>query len=198
MTSRARVIWLVVVFLAALVGIAYWQMARLSKGLRTMPAGNAGEILVGALSARMLAPGVDGTRQMALTTEPLLDQYQKNPKLAHQRYLLVVTWVHASQIFKTIDRNLPPEGEMLNSSTVPEIPQEERVDGWGKPYCILAGADRMTFLSGGGNVALNCESLRQTAIQTASQSTDSRLTRNGALLVAVYKRGEKIPTIRLD
>jgi len=197
MTTRTRVICWILIIVAAVAGIVWWQMARLRKGLRTMPADNAREILVAALSAQVLATGVDGTQQMGQEPEPLLDQHQKNPGLVHRRYLLVLTWVHASQIFKAIGHNPQIEGKMVSSGTIPGIPQQERVDGWGRPYCILAGPDRVTFLSGGGNAALNCESLLQTAVQAASRSTDSRLTKDGDLLVAVYKRGERIPTTGL-
>ncbi len=190
MKKKTRLICLIVILFAIVGGIVWWQYAKLSKGLRTMPAGHAGEILVGALSGRVLSPGVDGTQPTVQGTEPLLDQYRENPKLAHQRYLLVMTWIHASQMFKAIGSDPRYEGQMMNSSAVEGIPQKERVDGWGQPYCIFAGTDRMTFLSGGGNVALNCESLRQTATQAASRSRDSRLTKDGELLVTVYS-GEK-------
>jgi hypothetical protein len=197
MTRRTRIICWIVFVVAIVAGIVWWQYAKLSKGLRTMPVGDAGEILIGALSGRVLAPGVDGTQPTVQGTEPLLDQYHDNPKLAHQRYLLVMTWVYASQMFKAIGSDPQYEGQMMSSNGVEGIPQKERVDGLGKPYCIFRGTDRMTFLSGAGN-ALNCELLRQTATQAASRSRDSRLTREGELLVTVYRLGETVPTTRFD
>lgn len=198
MTKKTRLIYWIVILLAIVAGIVWWQYAKLGRGIRTMPAGDAGEILVGALSGRVLSPGIDGAQPTEQGRKPLLDQYRENPNLAHQRYLLVMTWIHASQMFKAIGSDPRYQGQMMNSSAVEGIPQKERVDGWGQPFCIFAGTDRMTFLSGGGNVALNCESLRQTATQAASESRDSRLTKDGELLVAVYKQGEKIPTTQLD
>ncbi len=198
MSRRTRVICWIVLASAIVAGIVWWQLAKLSRGLQTMPAGGAGEILVDALSAEVLASGVDGSQPSALGTKPLLDQYHENPALAHRRYLLVMTWVHASQIFKTLGPNPRFAGQMLSSAAVEEVPQKERIDGWGKPYCIFADAGRMTFLSSGGNDALNCETLRQTAMQVTDNSTDSRLTKKGDLLVAVYKRGEHVPTTRLE
>jgi hypothetical protein len=99
-----------------------------------------------------------------------------------------MTWVNASKIFKAVGQNPPSEGEMLSSTSLSSVPAANRVDGWGNSYCILSGTDQMTFLSSGGNAAPNCQSLRQTAEEAASKSTDSRLTRDGNLLVAVYKR----------
>ena len=185
MTKRTRVIWWVVILVAIVGGILWWQYAKLGRGLRTMPARTAGEVLISSLSKEVLAPGVDGTAQGA---GPLLDQYRKNPELIRQRYRLVMTWVHASKIFKVISQNPSFKNEMISSASLPNIPAADRADGWGNPYCIFAGTDRMTFLSGGRNAALNCQSLRQTAEQAASTSTDSRLTKDGNLLVAVYKR----------
>jgi hypothetical protein len=198
MKRRTRLIWWIAILVAIVGGIVWWQMARLSNGLRTLPGRSAGEVLIGALSSEVLAPGVDGTQLAARETEPLLDQYRGNPKLAHQRYLLVMTWVHASQMFKAIGSDPEYEGQMISSSAVEGIPQKELVDAWGKPYCIFAGTDRMTFLSGGGVVALDCGSLRQTATQAALMSRDSRLTKDGELLVTVYKRGAKVPITPLD
>lgn len=150
-----------------------------------MPAGTAGEVLISSLSKEVLAPGVDGPVQDA---GPLLDQYRKNPELIRQRYRLVMTWVHASKIFKAIGPNPSFAGEMVSSASLSSLPAADRTDGWGNPYCVFASADQTTFLSSGGNAALNCESLRQTAEQAASTSTDSRLTKDGNLLVTVYKR----------
>jgi hypothetical protein len=185
MTKRTRLVGLIVILVIVVAGIVWWQYAKLGRGLRTMPAGTAGEVLISSLSKEVLAPGVDGTAQGA---GPLLDQYRKNPELIRQRYRLVMTWVHASKIFKAIGQDPSFKDEMVSSASLPKIPAADRADGWGNPYCIFAGPDEMTFLSSGGDAALNCESLRQTAEQAATTSTDSRLTKDGNLLVAVYKR----------
>jgi hypothetical protein len=79
---------------------------------------------------------------------------------------------------------------MLSSSSLTGVPQEDRVDGWGNPYCILADSRRMTFLSSGGNSTLRCADLGHIAEQAASRATDSRLTREGNILVAVYERSD--------
>lgn len=183
------------VFLLIVLGTgAYWQMSKLTTGLRTMPMDTTTELLVGTLSNQVLAPGVDGAVSLSSEQEPLLDQYRKNPDLARLRYRLVITWMHASQIFKAIGHNPPSEGKMISSVSISSVPLEERVDGWGRPYCILADARNLTLLSGGGNDALNCDALQETAEQAAARATDSRLTKDGRVLVVVYKRGDNLPT----
>lgn len=189
MRRRAQFIGMILVPLALALGaVAYWQWSKLSMGLRKMPMDGTTELLVGALSTQVLAPGVDGAVSQSSAREPLLDQYRKDPELIRQRYRLVMTWVHASKIFKAIGQNPPFHGEMVSSTSLSSLPVADRTDGWGNPYCVFTGTDQMTFLSGGGNAALNCESLRRTAERVASVSTDSRLTKNGNLLVIVYKR----------
>jgi hypothetical protein len=186
MKKRTRLICWIVIAIAAIAGIVCWQMYSLGKGLRTMQVDAAREVLVGALSAEVLAPGVDGNAPSS--PEPLLEQYRKNPTLTHQRYLLVMTWVHASQIFKAVGNNPPSEGVMVSSASVTNVPPEDRVDGWGNPYCLLAESKQMTFLSSAGNGVLDCEKLRKSAQQAALRATDSRLTKEGNLLVTVYER----------
>ena len=188
MTRRTRVVGWIVILVAVVAGIVWWQYAKLGRGLRTMPAGTAGDVLISSLSKEVLAPGVDGTISQSSLQEPLLDQYRKNPEVIRQRYRLVMTWVHARRIFKAIGQDPSFKDEMVSSASLLSIPAADRADGWGNPYCIFAGPDQMTFLSSGGDAALNCESLRQTAEQAATTSTDSRLTKDGSLLVAVYKR----------
>lgn len=183
MTRRTRLVFWVVTIIALVAGFLYWQMSRLSRGLRTMPMRGATEVLVGSLSAKVLAP--DLVRDVS---RPLLDQYRDDPALAHQQYILVMTWLHASKIFKSTGINPRSEGLMMSSSSLTSVPQEDRVDGWGNPYCILADSRRMTFLSSGGNGTLSCADLGHTAEQAASRATDSRLTRDGDVLVAVYER----------
>jgi len=188
MTRRTRLVGWIVILVAVVAGIVWWQYAKLGRGLRTMPAGTAGEVLISSLSKEVLAPGVDGTISQSSPHGPLLDQYRKNPEVVRQRYRLVMTWVHASRIFKAIGQDPSFKDKMVSSASLPSIPAADRADGWGNPYCIFAGPDQMTFLSSGGDAALNCDSLRQTAEQAASVSKDSRLTKDGNLLVAVYKR----------
>ena len=183
MTRRARLVFWIVTIIVLVAGFLYWQMSRLSRGLRTMPMQEATEVLVGSLSAKVLAP--DLVRDQS---KPLLDQYRSDPTLAHQQYVLVMTWLHASKIFKSTGINPRSEGLMLSSSSLAGVPQEDRVDGWGNPYCILADSKRMTFLSSGGNSALRCADLGHVAERAASRATDSRLTREGDVLVAVYER----------
>ena len=143
----------------------------------------ATEVLVGSLSAKVLAPDLAHD-----VSKPVLDQYRNDPGLAHHQYILVMTWLHASKMFKSADINPQAEGVMISSASLTDVPQEDRVDGWGNPYCVLAGSRRITFLSSGGNGVLSCEDERQAAEQAASKASDSRLTKEGALLVAVYER----------
>jgi hypothetical protein len=192
MKKRTRLFCWIVIVVVVVVCILCWQMSKLSRGLRTMPLHGATEVLVGALSSRVLAPGLDEGIPKPNGPSPLLDEYRIDPALTRQRYLLVMTWVNASQIFKAVGYHQPFESLMVSSATAAGIPPEHRIDGWGNPYCILADEKQMTFLSSGGNGPLNCEMLRQTAQQAASRSTDSRLTKEGNLLVAVYKRGEDV------
>ena len=150
-----------------------------------MPMSGATEVLVGSLSAKVLAP--DLIRDVS---RPVLDQYRNDPALAHQQYVLVMTWLHASKIFKSATINPQTEEVMISSASLADVPQEDRVDGWGNPYCVLAGSRRMTFLSSGGNGVLTCKNERHSAEQAASKASDSRLTKEGDLLVAVYERAK--------
>jgi hypothetical protein len=185
MTRRARSVLWIVTIIALVAGFLYWQMSRLSRGLRTMPMRGATEVLVGSLSAKVLAPDLAQD-----VSKPVLDQYRNDPGLAHQQYILVMTWLHASKIFKSAAINTQVEGVMISSVSLTDVPQEDRVDGWGNPYCVLAGSRRITFLSSGGNGVLSCEDEWHAAEQAASKARDSRLTKEGALLAAVYERGK--------
>ncbi|MGA9669719.1 MAG: hypothetical protein WBQ94_10940 [Terracidiphilus sp.] len=199
MRRRAQFIWMILVPLAVALGaVVYWQWSKFSMGLKTVPMDGTTELLVGALSTQVLAPGVDGAVSQSSAREPLLDQYRKNPEAIRQRYRLVMTWVHASEIFKAIGQNPSFKDEIVSSASLSNIPAADSADGWGNPYCIFADADQMTFLSSGGDAALSCGSLRQTAKHAASTSKDSRLSKDGNLLVAVYRRGEYVPTTRLE
>jgi hypothetical protein len=53
----------------------------------------------------------------------------------------------------------------------------------------------MIFLSSAGKGVLNCEEMWQTAQQAASKAIDARLTKEGNLLVAVYKRARDVSAI---
>src|SRR5271167_543686 len=87
MTKRTRLVLWIVTIVAVVAGFLYWQMSKLSKGLRTMPLQSATEVLVSTLSAQVLAPGLDGNAPGPNGPEPLLDQYRKNPTLTRQRYV---------------------------------------------------------------------------------------------------------------
>lgn len=194
MKRRKRLVFWILIAIAAIAAIVCWQMYKLGKGLRTIEAGAAREVLVGALSAQFVAPAVNGN--VPNGPEPLLEQYRTNPALTHQRYLFAMTWTHASQVFKAISNNPPSEGVMESSAYLTDVLPEDRIDGWGNPYCFLVESKRMTFLSSGGKGVLNCEKLRKTAQQAGSKATDSRLTKEGDLLVAVYERARDDSAIR--
>jgi hypothetical protein len=189
MTKKSSVIFWIVIPTAIIGGLVYWQISQLGKGIREMPVKDAEEVLVSAYSAQVLAPGTDGYASQSGSSEPLLDQYRKNPALIHQRYLLVITWVHASQIFKAIDKtHVLEKPMMINSASVESVSRETRVDGWGNPYCIFIDTKQIAFLSSGGASTLDCESLRQFAQRAAISTIDSRLTKEGSIFVTVQKR----------
>jgi hypothetical protein len=120
MRKRTRVILWIVIAILILAGFVWWQMWLLGRGLRTVHADNAQEVLLSAMSAEVLAPDVGGNGQQPNTPGPLLDQYRKDPDLIHQRYLLVMTWVHASQIYKTTDWSAS-NGKMFGSDALRNI-----------------------------------------------------------------------------
>ena len=190
--STSLICWIVVA-ITVMAGFVYWQNSKLGRAIRTMPAEPASEVLVGALSGQVLSPSLSGNAPNDQGT--VLDEYRKNPALTHQRYLLVLTWTHAGQMFEAIKDN-PTEGVMVTSASLTNVPAKDRVDGWGNPYCFLTESKRITFMSSGGNGVLNCEDLRQTAQQAASKATDSRLFKEGNLLVAVYGRVREDSSIR--
>jgi hypothetical protein len=172
MTKKARLAcWIAAIGLASVMGFVYWEISRLSIALRTLPLGGPSERLARNLSDQFLGASLKG-----------------NAPNGPQRYILVKTWTHATKMFIALNNNPPPEGVMLSSTSLIDVPAENRVDGWGNPYCLLAVSKEMTFLSSGGNGVLNCEELRKTAMLAASKATDSRLTKEGNLLVTVYQR----------
>jgi hypothetical protein len=99
-------------------------------------------------------------------------------------------------MFIALNNNPPSEGVMLSSASLIDVPAENHVDGWGNPYCLLSVSKQMTFLSSGGNGVLKCEELRKTALLAASKATDSRLTKEGNLLVTVYERARVGSAVR--
>ncbi len=194
MKRSTRLISWILLGIAATAGIVWWENYELGKGSRTLRIDAAAEVLTGSLSTQVLAPGVDGSD--ANDSGPLLEQYRKDPTLNHKRYLLVMTWTHASEMFKAIDNSPPSEGVILSSESLGNVPPRDRVDGWGNPYCLLVEPKRVTFLSSGGKGVLTCEKLRQTAQQAASKAIDSRLTKEGDILAAVYERAKDDSAIR--
>src|ERR1700733_3651040 len=187
MKKTTRVVLWIVIGLLIIAGFIWWQMWQLGRGLRTIHADNAQEVLLSAMSAEVLAPDVGGDRQQPNTSGPLLDQYRKDPNLTHQRYLLVMTWVHASQIHKTTDWSAS-NGKMLGSDTLTNVPSESRVDGWHNPFCISVGQKQVVFISSGGNGTPNCNLLQHTAGEAAAGSHDAKLTRAGNLFITVQSR----------
>jgi hypothetical protein len=190
--KKPRVIlWIVVGILTVTVFI-WWQVRQLGRSLQTINAVNANEVLLSAMSAEVLAPNVDVDGQhFNNTSEPLLDQYRKTPNLVHQRYLLVMTWVHASEISRAIDWS-PFNLKMIGSDSLSSISPESRVDGWRNPFCILVQQNQVVFISSGGNGTPNCSLLQRTAAEASVGSHDARLTRVGSLLVTVQGRSADI------
>ena len=164
----------------SIAGLVYWGLSKVGEGLRTLPLGGTRETLVGALSARVLNPSINGNAMFG--QEALLDQFKKNPTLVHQRYVLVVTWINAGKIFKAVSNSLPSEETVVNSATITNVLPEDRVDGWGNPYCLFSNSERVTFLSSWGKGVLKCESLRDAAEQAGVRANDSRLNKQGDLL----------------
>lgn len=194
MKRSTRFIFWILIGIAAIAGIVSWENYELGKGLRTLRIDAAAEVLTGSLSTQVLAPGVDGSD--ANDSGPLLEQYKKDPTLNHKRYLLVMTWTHASEMYKAIDNSPLTEGTIASSISVTNVPPKDRIDGWGNPYCFLADSKHLTFLSSGGRGVLRCENLRRAAEQASSRAIDSRLGKEGDLLVAVYERAKDDSTIR--
>jgi hypothetical protein len=187
MKRTTRLICSIAIAIALIAGFVYWEKASLSAALRTMPVGGArGALVVDTLSAQVLGAGLN---------EPVSDQLVRSPAYARQRYALVTTWIHASKIFKSLNNNPPPEGVMLSSASLTNLSAENRVDAWGNPYCLVTEHKQMIFLSSAGKGVLNCEEMRETAQQAASKAIDARLTKEGNLLVAVYKRARDVSAI---
>ena len=184
MNRKMRIVLWVVIAVLIIAGFVWWQMWQLGRGLRTIHAENAQEVLFSAMSSQVLAPDVAGSGQQAGASLPLLDQ---DTNITHQRYLLVTTWLHASQIYKTTDWSAF-DGKMLDSSTMADIPSEARVDGWRSPFCIWVGRKQVALMSSDGKGFPDCRALRQTAERAMASSHDARLTRVEGLLVTVQSR----------
>jgi hypothetical protein len=104
--------------------------------------------------------------------------------------------MRAGKIFKAMGNNPPVKGQVFSSASLTDIPQEDGIDGWGNSYCIFANSKQIAFLSSGGNGALICEKIQQVAKKAASSTSDSRLTKEGSLLLAVFRRSGNAPLIR--
>jgi hypothetical protein len=187
MKKKTRIILWIVIAILILAAFVWWQMWQLGRGLRTVHADNAQEVLLSAMSPEVLAPDVDGGDQQSRASRPLLDQYRKDPNLTHQRYLLVMTWVHASQIYKATDWSAF-DGKMLGSDTLTNVPSDSRVDGWNNPFCMWVGQKQVVFISSGGNGVPDCNVVQQIAGEAVAASHDAKLTRAGNLLVTVQSR----------
>jgi hypothetical protein len=152
--TRRLVSWISIA-IALVAGFVYWEISSLSAALRTMPVGGAkGALVVATLSAQVLGTGLN---------EPLSEQLLTSPAYTHQRSDLVATWIHASKIFKSLRNRPPPDGVMLSSASLTNLPVENRVDAWGNPYCLITEPKQMIFLSSAGKGVLNCEEMRQAA-----------------------------------
>lgn len=184
MRKRTRVALGIVLAVFIVAGFVWWQVWQLGHGLRTIDADKAQEVLLSALSAEVFAPGVGVEGQRAVGAKPLLDQ---DPSVTHRRYALVMTWVHASQIFEAVGNWPVFEGKMVRSDSLTGVPAETRVDGWMSPYCIWIEPRQVVFMSSGGTGVLDCATLREPA-QEATALRDARLTKLGKLLVTVRNR----------
>lgn len=181
MKKNTRIALWIVVAIAIIAGFVWWQMWQLGRGLRTIHADEAQEVLLSALSAEVLAPDLGENGQSPSGSGPLLDQRRENPALTHQRYLLVMTWVHASQIFKAVDNWSAFEGKILSSNSLTNIPTETRVDGWTVPYCIWVEPSQVVFMSSGGTGATDCNTLRQTVQEASALHGHEKCNRDNLL-----------------
>lgn len=185
MRPRNGVLAGVAIVVALVMGLVYWQNFRLSRVLSTVPADAARELMVSSLASQVLTSGVDDSARDF--PQPLLDQYQMDPALTRRRYLLVVTWLHARNMFKNHVEDQLPEGAIVSSSSFADVHSEDALDGWGSPFCVASYLGRTVFLSSGGNGVLDCgEDTRQNAKRAASNFTDSRITKVGKTLAVVY------------
>jgi len=181
--------WLVVfgvLFALVLLGAGFieWQLAQLGMAIRTLPVGGAQNVALSALGDVVLDPSVFGESERAENVAPILEQYNKNPARVKNRAILTMTWFHASLMAKDLARTGIPSGRMFSSTELPQVPLDHRNDGWNNPYCVLADDTSVVMMSSGGNGAMNCATLTQTAKVVVSQPPNPRLRRlsNGVLV----------------
>jgi hypothetical protein len=177
-----------VIGLTGLVWYARWEFAL---PIRKANADQLEELLVGAFSGVVLAPGVDGSTSSA----PILEQYQKDPALMHHRYLLVVTWLHASEIVKVSNSGLLRNTTMTRSDMLTNVAKENRVDGWNNPYCVWASHQEIAVLSSGGSGVPDCQALQASAQKAIAASPDPRLARVGNIYFTVQNRPADVQSI---
>jgi hypothetical protein len=215
MKKAMRLIFWMTIVIALTVSFVYAGMSGLSLALRTFPVGNAQETsshdremsglsralktlpvensqvasALDALSAQVLDASL---RKNSPTPEGMASgQLVQNPAFVYQRQSLVTTWIHATRMFMSLHKDPPQEGAMLSSASLTSVSPEDRVDGWGNPYCIGVQSKHMIFLSSGGKGMLVCERLVQTALLAASKATNSRLAKDGDVLIAVYNQARQ-------
>ena len=189
MTNIKRVALWIIVALLLIACFAWWQMSQLGRGLRTIHAATSEEVLSNAISAEVLASKLrGGDGQSSAASKSLLDQYMEDPRSIHQRYLMITTWLHASQIITSIHDWSTFEGKMIDSEMLTNLSSDTRVDGWGVPFCIWVGQKQLVFISSGGTRVPPCGVLEQTARKAATSSKDSKLTTIENLLITVQNR----------
>ena len=172
------------------VGVVYWQWMQFSRGLESVPTDTGREILLSAWSAEVLAPDVDTGAKQPRRIVALADQFLEDPDLVHWRYLLVTTWLHATQLVNILSVGHLPEDKMISSDSLTAVPAASRVDGWRAPYCVLVEAKQMVVISSGGRGPLDCSGLLLDAQRAGLSVHDPRLTRSGNVLVTVQPRLE--------
>ena len=156
-----------------------------------MPTENAKEIALGVLAKQVLNAGLLEDTNQSTPSEAILDEYEKNPSRIHQRYLLVTTWSHAAQIFKSVSNWSGPQDRVIDSNSLTALPENIRLDAWNTPYCIWVGSKQVVFISSGGHGSLECDALQKTAQDAAAASRDPRLTKFRNVLVSVQSKEDQ-------
>lgn len=165
---------------AGLGGLAWHASRHANRPLNRQNAEAAGETLLSGYAPFVLAPGVDTSK----LSGPLLDESRKDPAAVHNRYQLVLTWMHATRVAQAAV-NLPATLQMVRSDHLPAISPEFRMDGWNQPFCIWGDAGKAVVVSGGGRNLANCDAVRADAHRAVTSVRDSRLTKVGNVLVTV-------------
>lgn len=186
MRKRKWVVVFSVLFGLVLLGAGFveWQLAQLSKAIRTLPVGGAQNVAISAMGDIVLDPSVFGPSEGADNAAPVLEQYKNNPARVKNRAILTMTWYHASLMAKDLARTGIPSERMFSSAELPQVSPDHRNDGWNNPYCVLAHDGSVVMMSSGGKGAMNCTTLTQEAKTVASQRPNARLRRlsNGVLV----------------